>query len=59
MFIHEMTEDECRTALERVTFGRLACARENQPYVLPISFTYDGSISTGSARQDKSTPSAR
>ena len=42
MLIHEMTEDECRTALERVGFGRLACARDNQPYVLPIYFSYDG-----------------
>lgn len=42
MLIHEMTEDECRIALERVSFGRLACARDNQPYVLPISFSYDG-----------------
>ena len=42
MLIHEMTEDECRAALERVSFGRLACARDNQPYVLPIYFSYDG-----------------
>ena len=42
MIIHEMTEDECRTVLERVSFGRLACARDNQPYILPIYFSYDG-----------------
>ena len=42
MRIHEMTEDECRTALRRASFGRLACARDNQPYVLPIYFSYDG-----------------
>ena len=42
MFIHEMTEDECRTALGRTSFGRLACARDNQPYVVPIYFSYDG-----------------
>jgi nitroimidazol reductase NimA-like FMN-containing flavoprotein (pyridoxamine 5'-phosphate oxidase superfamily) len=42
MLIHEMTADECRTALERSTFGRLACARDNQPYVLPIYFSFDG-----------------
>lgn len=42
MLIHEMTEDECRAALERVSFGRLACARDNQPYVVPINFSYDG-----------------
>ena len=42
MIIHEMTEDECRAALGRVSFGRLACARDNQPYVVPIYFSYDG-----------------
>ena len=42
MLIHEMAEDECRTALKRVGFGRLGCARDNQPYVLPIYFSYDG-----------------
>ena len=42
MLIHEMTEDECRTALQGVSFGRLACARDNQPYVVPIYFSYDG-----------------
>jgi len=41
MLIHEMTEDECRAALERVSFGRLACARDDQPYVIPIYFSYD------------------
>ncbi len=42
MLIHEMTEDECRAALERVSFGRLACAHKDQPCVLPIYFSYDG-----------------
>ena len=42
MLIHEMTEGECRDALARASFGRLACARENQPYVVPIYFAYDG-----------------
>ena len=42
MLIHEMTEDECRAALERVSFGRLGCARDNQPYVVPIYFSSNG-----------------
>ncbi len=41
MLIHEMTEDECRAALEQVSFGRLACARGDQPYIVPIYFSYD------------------
>ncbi len=42
MLIHAMTEDECATALERANFGRLACARGDQPYIVPIYFSYDG-----------------
>ena len=41
MFIHQMTESECRRALQRATVGRLACARDNQPYVVPIYFAFD------------------
>ena len=40
MFIHEMNEFECRQALQQATFGRLACARDNQPYVVPINFVF-------------------
>lgn len=42
MFIHEMTVSECRDALERAHVGRLACAHDNQPYVLPMNFAIDG-----------------
>jgi len=42
MLIHKMTPEECGTVLARVDFGRLACARDDQPYVVPIHFVYDG-----------------
>jgi uncharacterized protein len=42
MFIHEMSEFECRKALEQASLARLACARENQPYVVPTYFAFDG-----------------
>lgn len=42
MFIHEMSENECRTALKRASFGRLACAHDNQPYVIPTYFAGEG-----------------
>lgn len=44
MRVFEMTEDECRAALERASFGQLACARDNQPYVVPTYFAYDGTL---------------
>jgi uncharacterized protein len=40
MFIHDMTEAECRHALRHANVGRIACARNNQPYVAPIYFAY-------------------
>ena len=42
MFIHEMSADECREALDRENVGRLACARDNPPYILPMNFALDG-----------------
>lgn len=42
MLVREMTEAECRQVLERSSFGRLGCARDNQPYVVPIYFACDG-----------------
>jgi hypothetical protein len=41
MFIHEMSMSECREALEHANAGRLACARDNQPYILPMNFAID------------------
>ncbi len=43
MQITEMTSKECHEALERIGFGRLGCARGNQPYVVPVYFAYDHS----------------
>lgn len=42
MLIHLMTTEECAAALASSDFGRLACARHDQPYVVPIHFAYDG-----------------
>ncbi len=38
MLIHEMTNQECLDTLARLRLGRLGCARDNQPYVVPIYF---------------------
>jgi len=42
MIIREMTEHECRAMLARTTVARLACARDNQPYIVPIHVDLDG-----------------
>ena len=41
MVISEMTDKECRQFLARSSFGRLACAQENVPYIVPIYFVYE------------------
>jgi nitroimidazol reductase NimA-like FMN-containing flavoprotein (pyridoxamine 5'-phosphate oxidase superfamily) len=40
MIIQEMSESDCLNVLARAKLGRLACAHECQPYVVPIYFAY-------------------
>ena len=40
MIIEEMTRCDCLNSLVHARLGRLACAWQNQPYVVPIYFTY-------------------
>lgn len=41
MLIHELTSAECRDVLSRSNVARLACSRGDQPYVVPVSYSYD------------------
>jgi nitroimidazol reductase NimA-like FMN-containing flavoprotein (pyridoxamine 5'-phosphate oxidase superfamily) len=43
MVIHVMTTEECLRFLGRSRLARLACARENQPYVVPVYLAYHSS----------------
>ena len=36
MLIQEMTDRECRAVLAGTNLARLACALDNQPYIVPI-----------------------
>lgn len=38
--IREMNREECLRVLARGRLARLACARENQPYVVPVYLAY-------------------
>ena len=42
MFIKELRTGECFELLSEKRVGRIACARENQPYVVPFHFAFDG-----------------
>ena len=41
MLISEMSGEDCRNMLSRLGFGRLACAHQNRPYIVPIYFAYE------------------
>jgi hypothetical protein len=49
MVIEEMTERECRAMLARTDVARLACTRNNQPYITPIHVDLDGEFLYGYA----------
>jgi nitroimidazol reductase NimA-like FMN-containing flavoprotein (pyridoxamine 5'-phosphate oxidase superfamily) len=40
MLIQEMSKSDCFDILAQARFGRLSCAHENQPYVVPFYFVY-------------------
>ena len=42
MVIVELDRAACMAMLQTSRIGRLACVREGQPYVVPISFAADG-----------------
>jgi nitroimidazol reductase NimA-like FMN-containing flavoprotein (pyridoxamine 5'-phosphate oxidase superfamily) len=42
MLVHQLTDDECREFLKQTNLGRLACSRDDQPYIVPIYFDFDG-----------------
>lgn len=41
MQIHELSVAECTAVLIRSHLGRLACAHFEQPYIVPIHFSFD------------------
>jgi nitroimidazol reductase NimA-like FMN-containing flavoprotein (pyridoxamine 5'-phosphate oxidase superfamily) len=44
MLIHELSPDECAAVLSRSDLGRLGCARFDQPYIVPIHFSFDAAL---------------
>lgn len=42
MPIRELSRDECQDILRKASIARLACARDNQPYVVPVHIYFDG-----------------
>ena len=42
MLMRELTTRECHDVLKRASIARLGCARDNQPYVVPVHVYFDG-----------------
>jgi uncharacterized protein len=49
MLIHELTTQECWRMLARNHIAHLACARDNQPYIVPVRVDLDGEFLYGYA----------
>jgi len=41
MRIIAISQEDCGELLSRVSIGRLACSLDNQPYIVPVSFSYE------------------
>jgi nitroimidazol reductase NimA-like FMN-containing flavoprotein (pyridoxamine 5'-phosphate oxidase superfamily) len=41
MLVTEMSREECEGLLARQGYGRLGCARNDQPYIIPVYFAYE------------------
>jgi nitroimidazol reductase NimA-like FMN-containing flavoprotein (pyridoxamine 5'-phosphate oxidase superfamily) len=44
MLIYELDRQASLNLLSRLRFGRLACASDNQPYVIPIHYAYEDGL---------------
>ncbi len=42
MIVKELTRSECLATLTKSSLGRLATARDDQPYIVPFHFIFDG-----------------
>ena len=41
MLIHDLNASECAEILSRNDLGRLGCSRYDQPYIVPIHYSFD------------------
>ncbi len=41
MRVIPISQQDCSDLLQRVPIGKLACSLDNQPYVVPVSFSYE------------------
>lgn len=46
-----LTESQINNVLSSQVIGRLACADRKQPYIVPVTYTYDGSYIYGQTNE--------
>ena len=49
--LRELTEDQVNSILLSQAFGRLACTDGNTPYIVPITYAYDGKYIYGQTNE--------
>lgn len=42
LYTKDLNQEECREFLHNQNFARIACSKENQPYIVPFNFVFDG-----------------
>ncbi len=43
MRVRNLSDEQCRETLRRARLGRIACAKDGQPYIVPFSFAFNDS----------------
>ena len=42
LYTKDLSQSECKEFLLNSSFGRIACSQNDQPYVVPFNFAFDG-----------------
>jgi nitroimidazol reductase NimA-like FMN-containing flavoprotein (pyridoxamine 5'-phosphate oxidase superfamily) len=53
MLVKDIPRADCIELLEHAKLGRLACVHDGEPYVVPMSFEYDGGYLYGVSRRGR------
>ena len=49
----ELSKDQIESILSSQALGRLACCVNNQPYIVPVTYAYDGKYIYGQSNEGK------
>jgi nitroimidazol reductase NimA-like FMN-containing flavoprotein (pyridoxamine 5'-phosphate oxidase superfamily) len=49
--VGELNKDQINNVLSSQVLGRLACSKDGQPYIVPVTYTYDGAFIYGQTNE--------